>query len=519
MVVASCHRIGFGVQKDAAKAQELELEAAGLGSLVGQMTALFYSLLDGFNIPIPAEEKVAWLKRAVCAICFQGTQEPAAAAVQDRFRAAIDAVPDKFLEVSLLHSFIEAYMTEWEVLDGEFDGAADDSLFGLVVSGDLEGLRARLSSDRTLLERRKDGFTLLHVATDYCYEQIIRGKASNVFMLLMFVSYNADFGPPELIQKFNVSPNISSDAGITAIEMAARTGSIECLRLLLSLGADPQPLADQHLFTSVAMTGVRKSAERSPVTGTRTLLSLIRSVVESNYSDESTPGDETQAAAADAVAVQELLDGRYRVKVEDLAACGSPLEICISVSNYTSVFSLLGLGADPDVFNHHLPPLHVAVSLREPVLTALLLAYGADPNLRARGDYNQDTPLHQADAISLTAFYDPPRNQVTTYTEYLGDGIEAVDTGGDAAIAARIEACIAVLLFGGADIEARDAKGNTPLVRRVIEGDFDTAEYLISRGADLHAIYCGGREVGEKIGERGVRWCAEHGVRIKGEGE
>ncbi|KAF7504470.1 hypothetical protein GJ744_002207 [Endocarpon pusillum] len=476
MIVASCHRIGFGVQRDVAIARELELEAARFGSLLGQMTALVHSLLDGTSLPIPAKEKVAWLKSALYAMCFQGHKGPSATAVQDRFRAAIDAVPDEFVEVSLLHSFIGTCMTEWEVLNGEFDGAAGDPLFGLVVKGDVEGLTATLSVHRALLQRRKDGYTLLHVAVDYCHEQIIR----------------------ELIQKFSVSPNVLSDCGTTPIEMAALTGSIECLRLLLSLGAGPRPLAEQDLFTTVAMTGARESAQCSPTANIRTLLSLICGAVESNHLDESTPGKEAQDVTA-AMAVQNLLDGRYGVKVDDLAACGSPLELCISVSNYTSVFSLLSLGADPNAFNHHLPPLHVAVSLREPVLAALLMAYGADPNGRARGDYDQDTPLHQVDTTSITAFYDPPRNRVTTYAEHVADAVKAVDTESNAAVAARAKACIAVLLFGGADIEARDAKGYTPFRRRVVDGDLGTAEYLISQGAESED--CQFRDQQDCIGE------------------
>lgn len=295
--------------------------------------------------------------------------------------------------------------------------------------------------------------------------------------------------------------------------MAALTGSVECLHLLLSLGADPEPLAEQDLFTTVALTGARTFPQRSRAVDIRTLLSLICGVVQSNHLGDITAGEEPQDAA---VAVHSLLDGRYRIKVDDIASCGSPLELCLSVSNYESVFALLDLGADPNSFNHNLPPLHIAVSLREPIMTALLMAYGADPNLRARNDYNLDTPLHQADTTSLTAFYDPPRNQVTTYADYVGDAIEIVDTDSDAAVALRVKACIAVLLFGGADIEARDGKGNTPLMRRVMEGDLATAEYLLSRGADLSAMHWCGIEVAEQMEERGVRWCAEHGVMIKG---
>ena len=279
--------------------------------------------------------------------------------------------------------------------------------------------------------------------------------------------------------------------------MAVTTGSIECLHLLLSLGADSKPLANQDLFTTVAMTGSRDSPEHTTAIGNRILLSLICSVVHEVHFDESKPG-EAQAA------VQDLLNGRYQVQEEDSGKCGSPLELCLSISNYDSVFALLDLGADPNSVNY-MPSLHVAVSLREPMLTALLLSYGADPNLTARDD-NNHTPLHQADTTSLTTFYEPPRNRVTSYLEYLDD-----ETDGKSAIAVRTKACIAVLLSFGADIEAQDCNGDTALMRRIIEDDFDIAEYLLSQGANLHAKDFAGYGIFEKAkSSEAIFWCVQH---------
>lgn len=120
----------------------------------------------------------------------------------------------------------------------------------------------------------------------------------------------------------------------------------------------------------------------------------------------------------------------------------------------------------------------------------------------------------QSDTISLTAYYEPPRNHVTSYLEYLDENDELVDTESDSAIAARAQACIAALLFFGADIEAQDDYGDTPLMRRILEGDFGTAEYLLSRGANLHAKDHAGLKVCEKIeSPEAVHWCAQHDSR------
>ncbi|EON69346.1 serine/threonine protein kinase [Coniosporium apollinis CBS 100218] len=492
LVLASCFRTGFGGEKNLAKAKALELEAANYGSDVGQIKSLTYGLLNGFDSSITAEQKVTWLKAALGTIGF--LKRPIADEEQKlkehermiQFRAALDAVSDDFIEICLLHSFIKSHMTEWEILRGEFDGAAQDPVFCWAVDGNMLGLTTALDLEPTLLLRRKDGFTLLHVAVDYCQEHIVR----------------------KLVQEYHLSPDIKSDIGLTPIELAAMTGSIECLRLLLSLGADPMPLADQDIFTEVAISGSRESPEQSIAKGNRVLLASIVSIVENIHDGCRRPGES-------GAAVQDLLNGRYQISVDQIDQCGSPLEVCISVSNYDSVFALLDMGADPNSYNHT-PPLHVAVAHREPVLAALLLTHGADPNLKAGQNGDQDTALHLADTTSLTISYDPPRNKIIGYEVYLPDDVAAVDTENESAIAARTKACIDVLLFFGADSEAQDLNGNTPLMRRILENDWGIAEYLLSKGASLHAKDFAGVEVIGKVeSPEAVEWCAGHGAILE----
>jgi hypothetical protein len=101
------------------------------------------------------------------------------------------------------------------------------------------------------------------------------------------------------------------------------------------------------------------------------------------------------------------------------------------------------LGANPNSYNC-MPPLHAAVSLREPVLTCLLLSYGADPDLRARED--GATALHHADTKSIPGFHDSPRSDVTSYVHYLPDNFEPVDTEDTTAVVARVKSCVIVLI-------------------------------------------------------------------------
>jgi ankyrin repeat protein len=291
--------------------------------------------------------------------------------------------------------------------------------------------------------------------------------------------------------------------------MAALAGSIQCLYLLLSLSADPRPLADQDLFTSVAMTGTPHSPGSSAATGNRILLSQIASAVRDTLSDSSNPDE----VANTQTAVRDLLNGRYQVEPEAISNFGSPLELSVSIANYDSILALLSLGADPNVFNDR-PTLHIAVNIREPVLTALLLSYGADANLKSGPEQGFCMALHEADTTSFAAFIYPPRTEITSYVDFFEDDVKKVDTDSESAISARVKACIAILLHFGADIEAQDSNGDTPLVRRVLEGDFDIAEYLLSRGANLHAKDFAGHELSEKVNNLDSRRWLLHARKI-----
>lgn len=281
--------------------------------------------------------------------------------------------------------------------------------------------------------------------------------------------------------------------------MAAETGSIDCVLLLLHLGADVKPLADQNLFSSVVITGSREYPERSMARNNLQILSLLCEIVQSLYPDSE----------AD-VRKQELLDGAYSREGEEVENCGSPLELALSVQNYHSVLALLHLGANPNAFNH-MPPLHIAVSLREPILTCLLLSYGADPELRY-GEL-QRTALHFADTTSIAAFSDPPRNELTSYADYLPEDVEPVDTEDEASVTSRVKACIAVLLHFGSDVNACDDQGLTTLLLRVTDGDLEVAEYLFQNGGKLYGKPNGdGKDIEAVVSEDALRWCQQRGL-------
>ncbi|KNB14978.1 hypothetical protein FOXG_13716 [Fusarium oxysporum f. sp. lycopersici 4287] len=308
-----------------------------------------------------------------------------------------------------------------------------------------------------------------------------------------------DCSVTNLVRGFSMHPDIKSDYGDTPIERAAETGSIDCVRLLISLGTDIKPLADQELFSSVVITGTRNTIKGSPVSGTASLLSLLCRAVE-EVSEDPTSG-------------QTLINGRYMSgnKNEGIAP-GSPLELAVSVMNYDSVIALLNLGADPNIYNY-LPPLQIAVSLREPLLALLLLTHGALPNTVGRTD--GDTALHCANEVNGTEFAETPRNDIIPWQQFVKEGVEAIDVDSDESLTARVKACITILLHFGADLEARNSEGQTALVQAVRMGDYSTAKYLLQMGADIES-----RDDEGNIALLGIeseevqQWCRDKGLGI-----
>ncbi|KAG7402621.1 Ankyrin-1 [Fusarium oxysporum f. sp. raphani] len=423
LVLSNCHSRGFGCPPSAAKAREYETLAAQAGSDAAQIQATFHGLVDGFDCSVTSEQKRVWLKTAICIIFFGHNPDNAR---RNAFLDALERVPVELLDHAILYSFSKSFMDERIIYNLEFDGAAEDELFSM-----------------------KGGFTILHVAADYCREEIIQ----------------------DLVRDFSMHPDTKSDYGDTPIERAAETGSIDCVRLLISLGADIKPLADQELFSSVVITGTRNTIKDSPVSGTASLLSLLCRAVEED-SEDPTSG-------------QTLINGRYMSGNENEGiAPGSPLELAVSVLNYDSVIALLNLGADPNTYNY-LPPLQIAVSLREPLLALLLLTHGALPNTVSRTD--GDTALHCANEVNGTEFAEAPRNEIIPWQQFVKEEVEAIDVDSDESLTARVKACITILLHFGADLEARNSEGETALVLAVRMGDYSTAKYLLQMGADIES--------------------------------
>lgn len=147
-----------------------------------------------------------------------------------------------------------------------------------------------------------------------------------------------------------------------------------------------------------------------------------------------------------------------------------------------------GLRADPALVRERYAGrtlLHEASARGNLAMVELLLRLGADPDAKDAGGH---TPLYcLANEYSASGGGSVVRALVRAGAKVnANDGVKHCTALHMAARRGNVEVAEA-LLDGGADIEARDSLGDTPLRRSVNCGRTEVAGLLLTRGADLYA--------------------------------
>lgn len=148
--------------------------------------------------------------------------------------------------------------------------------------------------------------------------------------------------------------------------------------------------------------------------------------------------------------------------------------------------------------------LHLAVAFDRPRMVEMLIASGANPELRNR---REQTPVHMARGNTLDVLL---RFGVDTGVH---DGLGATPLHH-----ARRETAL-MLIDQGVDIEARDRAGGTPLLRAVERGDHELVSLLVDYGADVNAsdVRRGATAVHRAVARRDldlIRYLLSHGAYI-----
>jgi len=245
--------------------------------------------------------------------------------------------------------------------------------------------------------------------------------------------------------------------GSTALHVAAEEGHLRVAELLIHCGAHVDCLDRQgRTPLHVAATGGRLEVVRL----------LIHYGARTNTVDDSHQTPATSAMLHD-----------HREVVELLVAEGAdiPLHLAAYVGDVERVRALLDSGTDVNTRDPHgWTPLHCAISQNQVAVARLLVARGADPDAVAEDEgFNRNH-------VSGTALY--------------------------RAIAVSHSDLVELLIDGGADINAPDRYGRTPLWSAARRGQSEIVRLLIAKGADANVqggdnYFCEGIPLGAAIAE------------------
>jgi len=167
----------------------------------------------------------------------------------------------------------------------------------------------------------------------------------------------------------------------------------------------------------------------------------------------------------------------FFMSIADVSAADLQKQLldAIAARDPAAVRAALEAGADPNATGEFgRTPLHLAVRESDEA-TVLLLASGANPNV-ADGDGR--TPLHLANSDTAALLLKHKANFL------------ALDRQGTSALhtAAESDAAMCRLLIeAGLPVDARNNSGLSPLHFAALEGNRNTAEFLLSKGADVNA--------------------------------
>ena len=246
---------------------------------------------------------------------------------------------------------------------------------------------------------------------------------------------------------------------------AAASGNIEHVKLLISEGADVNA-RDQRGCTP-ALTALYGRA-----------LAVTDLLLEKG-GDTATPY--MAAYTGDLRGIKKLLEKNTPVESWE----GLTLLHAAAAGGHTDVVEFLitkGFETTATTENDDSPPLHYAVLGDHPKVAEILLANGADVDMKRK---DGQTPLHTAaeqghnDIVTLLIDQGADVNANTTKT---GAGTPLHQAAGEGHIDT-----VKLLIANRANVNSKNNYGGTPLHWAAVEGYTNVVELLLNKGADVNA--------------------------------
>ena len=424
--------------------------------------------------------------------------------------------------------------------------ASDARLADAVMNRDKAAVRALLTQKADVNQAQADGTTALHWAVRWddveSADLLLRAganvKAVNRFGLrpLALACTNGSAAMIERLLKAGDDANAAiSPDGDTALQMAARTGKVDAIRVLLDHGAQvnqTNPRGQTALMWAVSeknadaaklliSRGANVNAKTNPLPPPRPL-DLI-------FSAPTPAGGMTAllfaARQGDLASVKVLLDGGADINLVSADGSSALLVAIVNEHNELADF-LLDKGADPNLADSRgRAALYAAIDMRNlewstrPAppgkdkvdglqVIQSLLAHGANPNARLTGKIPlRGQPSFDgrwANQVGATPFWRAAQSDDVTVMRMLLDnkadptiaskdgttplmmaaGVGWSDGQSHGATADAPEA-IQVCLEHGADVNAVNADGNTALHGASFRGAANVVELLVAKGARM----------------------------------